>query len=84
MPSPRPVKPSLSVVVASPAGTPTGTVELRSGSAVLDRTTLADGAATLTVPSTLPAGKRSLTVVYGGSTQLTAATSATQTITVTA
>ncbi|ROP34589.1 Ig-like domain-containing protein [Pseudokineococcus lusitanus] len=75
---------TVSVVVASPAGTPTGTVELRSGSAVLARTTLADGAATLTVPSTLPAGKRSLTVVYGGSTQLTAATSATQTITVTA
>ncbi|WP_298990717.1 Ig-like domain repeat protein [uncultured Pseudokineococcus sp.] len=69
--------------VTSPAGTAAGTVQLRSGTVVLDTQALVDGAATLTVPSTLPVGRRTLTVVYSGSSELTAATSAGMVLTTT-
>lgn len=56
---------TLTATVASPAGTPTGTVAFTDGTNPLGTATLTAGVATLTV-STLAAGSHSLSAVYSG------------------
>ncbi|GEL95622.1 Ig-like domain repeat protein [Cellulomonas composti] len=60
---------SVAVAVTGPVPA-TGTVTLKNGSTVVSTATLGSGAATLTLPKTVAAGTRTLTVTYAGSTQL--------------
>ncbi|MGQ7294956.1 Ig-like domain repeat protein [Quadrisphaera sp. KR29] len=65
----------LAVTATSPAGTPTGEVQLKEGATVLATATLGEGGtATLAVPGTLKVGKHTLTLAYAGDTQSLAAT----------
>ena len=66
---------TFTATVASPAGTPTGTVTFMNGTGKLGTSKLASGVATLTT-TTLVAGIRSITAVYGGSANFSASTSA--------
>jgi hypothetical protein len=66
----------VSVAVASPGGTPSGTVTVRSGSATVCTITLGSGKGSCTLSATaLPAGTQSLTATYNGSTELAASAS---------
>lgn len=66
---------TLTAQVASPAGTPTGTVTFLDGSTVLGTAPVGQGGtATLTL-STLPTGLLSLTAKYGGDTNFVASSS---------
>jgi hypothetical protein len=71
-------------VLAASGGTPSGTVTVQAGTAVLcGNLTLAAGRAACTVPATrLPAGTWQLTASYSGSPGLAASTSAAQALTV--
>lgn len=62
----------VAVTVTGPVAA-TGKVTLLHGTKVLATGTLSGGKASLTVPKTLAAGSRTLTVSYGGSSQLDAA-----------
>lgn len=54
---------AFAVTVTSPAGIPTGTVELRDGATAIGNATLSNGSATITV-SSLGVGTHSLTAAY--------------------
>ena len=75
------------VRVTSTAGTPTGVVQVREGPKVLGAGVLsgsgAQATATVVLPRTLARGTHTLTAVYGGSSDLTASTSAAVKLTVT-
>ncbi len=62
----------VAVTVSGPVA-PTGKVSLLHGSTVLSTATLSGGKASLTVPKTLAAGTRTLTVAYAGSSELSTA-----------
>ena len=66
---------TFTATVASPAGTPTGTVAFKDGTATLGAATLAGGKATFTTTS-LQEGKHSITAVYAGTASFAASTSA--------
>ncbi|CAM5791107.1 Ig-like domain repeat protein [Cellulomonas persica] len=62
----------VAVTVSGPVAA-TGKVSLLNGSTVLSTATLSGGKASLTVPKTLAAGTRTLTVSYAGSSELSTA-----------
>jgi hypothetical protein len=72
-----------SVTVSSAAGTPPGTVTVRSGATPVCTITLSSGTGTCAPPAALfPAGIRQLTATYGGSADFAASTSATKSLTI--
>ena len=73
---------TVTVAPISPAtGTPTGTVQLLSGTTVLGTGTLSAGSVVIST-SMLALGDNSITAVYSGDDNFTSSTSATQTVTV--
>lgn len=73
----------VSVTVSSAAGTPPGTVTVRSGATSVCTITLSSGTGTCAPSATLfPAGIRQLTATYGGSADFAVSASATQSLTV--
>ena len=73
--------PRIQVTVTSSAGTPTGEVVVREGSAIVGSATLSGGTVSINLISTLKVGRHSLTVKYQGSDAY-AASSAAVTLTV--
>jgi hypothetical protein len=74
---------TMSVTVSGSGATPTGSVKFYDGTTSLDSATLASGAASYST-SSLAAGSHSITVQYSGDSNYAAATSAAQTLTISA
>lgn len=74
---------TLAVTIASPAGTPTGSVSFFDGLISLGSATLDNGIATLSITA-LSVGTHSITAVYAGDANFSATTSTAKTATITA
>jgi hypothetical protein len=73
----------VSVAVASPGGTPSGTVTVRSGSATVCTITLGSGKGSCTLSAKkLPVGTHAWVASYSGSSDFTSSTSASKSLTV--
>ncbi|MDQ8042943.1 MAG: Ig-like domain-containing protein, partial [Brevundimonas sp.] len=73
----------LTVTVAAAGLTPTGTVSVKDAGKVIATGTLVAGKVTITLPKTLAVGKHALVASFAGTTTVAAASSASQTLTVT-
>jgi O-glycosyl hydrolase len=73
---------ALVATIASPAGTPTGTVSFSNGTTSLGTATLVNGVAMLST-NTLPAGTNAITATFAGNSSYVAATSNTVSLVVT-